>query len=126
MIEPTSPTPQPRPQDNWMEPGKLNVQIIYVLYLVSFAIGISAIVGVVFAYLNRGKSPAWLETHYTWAIRTFWIGVLYALISAVLTVAFVGILLAIGTVVWIVVRCIVGLQKVTNEQPIDKPLSWWI
>ena len=34
--------------------------------------------------MNRGKSEPWVETHYTWAIRTFWIGMLYTLIGFVL------------------------------------------
>ncbi|RYB97010.1 DUF4870 family protein [Ciceribacter ferrooxidans] len=132
MTEPTSqmpqtpPTPPTRRTDNWMDPGKLNVQIIYVLYLASFVIGITAVVGVVFAYLNRGKSDPWLETHYTWAIRTFWIGILYVAISVVLTLALVGVILAIATAVWVIVRCVIGLQRVSNDQPIERPESWLI
>ena len=57
------PPPQPRDEnsgmntDKWLEPGKANLQAIYILYLVSLLTGITAIIGVVLAYMNRGKSP---------------------------------------------------------------------
>lgn len=78
--------PPPRETDRWLEPGKVNVQVIYVLYLVAFAVGITSVIGVVLAYLNRGKGAPWVQTHYTWAIRTFWIALLFGLISALLMV----------------------------------------
>ncbi len=72
--------PQPnedRKTDRWLEPGPTNVQVIYILYLVGFVIGVSALVGIVLAHINRGKVNGWVETHYVWAIRTFWIGLLF-------------------------------------------------
>ena len=42
--------PQPtqsRKTDGWLDPGRTNIQVIYILYLVGFVIGISALVGVV-------------------------------------------------------------------------------
>jgi uncharacterized membrane protein len=87
-------------------------------------IGISGIVGIVLAYLNRGKSEAWLESHYTWAIRTFWIGLLGAFHQHLL------------------IRRghrhvhdhsggnlghhphVIGLQKLGRNEPIDNPQSW--
>ncbi|MBC7148660.1 MAG: hypothetical protein H5U22_04700 [Rhizobium sp.] len=119
-------SPDPRQPDSWLEPGKLNVQLVYALFLLSFLIGISGLIGLVFAYLNRGKAGGWIDTHYTYAIRTFWIGLLYALVSAILSLAVIGVLLAIGTAVWIVVRCIIGLQKATAGEPIAKPETWWV
>lgn len=119
-------SPDPRQPDSWLEQGKLNVQLVYGLFLLSFLVGISGLIGLVFAYLNRGKAGGWIDTHYTYAIRTFWIGLLYGLVSAILSLAVIGVLLAIGTAVWIVVRCIIGLQKATAGEPIAKPETWWV
>ncbi|MGE6781222.1 DUF4870 family protein [Ensifer adhaerens] len=119
-------TPFSRETDRWLEPGKINVQVIYVLYLVGFAVGITPIIGVVMAYLNRGKGTPWVQTHYVWAIRTFWISLLFLLISLLLTVVLVGILGFIATAVWIVVRCVVGLQRAAREEPITNPESWMV
>lgn len=125
MSEPSL-TPDPRQPDSWLEPGKLNVQLVYGLYLLSFLIGISGLIGLVFAYLNRGKAGGWIDSHYTYAIRTFWIGLLYGFVSAILSLALVGVLLAVLTVVWVVIRCIIGLQKAAAGEPIAKPETWWV
>jgi uncharacterized membrane protein len=117
---------QPRQTDRWLEAGKTNIQIIYVLYLVSLAIGVTALIGIVLAHMNRGKAGGWVETHYTWAIRTFWIGVLYGVICVVLAVIGIGFLLMIAVAVWAIVRIVIGLQKSSREEPIDNPESWLI
>jgi uncharacterized membrane protein len=124
MSETNPPPPEQRKTDRWLEPGPTNIQVIYVLYLVSFVIGITALVGIVLAYMNRGRSPDWLETHYTWAIRTFWIGILYAFISLILMVIGIGFLLMIAVLVWAVVRIVIGLQAVSRGDPIKNPESW--
>ena len=123
----TQPTPPPeRETDRWLEPGKTNIQVIYVLYLASMIVGITSIIGVVIAYMNRGKAGGWLESHYTWAIRTFWMGILYSLIAAVLMIVGIGFLLMIAVAVWIVVRCVIGLQAASKSEPIRNPESWMI
>lgn len=117
-------TPEPRQTDRWLEPGKTNLQVIYVLYLASFVIGITGIVGIVLAHLNSGKSEAWLESHYTWAIRTFWLGLLGALVSGLLMMVMIGMLLMPLVALWIIIRTIVGLQKLGRNEAIANPQSW--
>ncbi|MDK1378606.1 MULTISPECIES: hypothetical protein [unclassified Sinorhizobium] len=119
-------TPLSRQTDRWLEPGRVNIQIIYVLYLVAFVIGITALIGIVLAYLNRDKAEPWARTHYTWAIRTFWIALLFCIVSALLTVMVIGILGFVATAVWIVVRCVIGLQRAAREEPITNPESWLV
>jgi uncharacterized membrane protein len=116
----------PRQTDRWLDPGPANVQVIYILYLAGLVIGISGLVAIVLAYINRGKSEAWIETHYTWAIRTFWIGLLYALVSVLLMFVMIGFLLIFATAVWFIIRCVIGLQMVGRREPIRNPESWMI
>jgi len=125
MTDPNTP-PAPRQTDRWLEPGPTNVQVIYVLYLASFVIGITAIIGIVIAYINRGKAGGWIETHYTWAIRTFWIALLGGFVSLLLLVVGIGFLLAIAVAIWVIVRCVIGLQAVSRGEPIRDPQSWLI
>ncbi|MEX0957414.1 MAG: DUF4870 domain-containing protein [Rhizobiaceae bacterium] len=120
----TPPPPQARETDRWLEPGKTNVQVIYILYLAGFVIGITPLVGLVLAYVNRGKSAPWIETHYTWAIRTFWIGLLYALVSALLMFVLIGFLMLLATAVWFILRMIFGLQALSRDEPMKNPESW--
>ena len=52
-------------------------KIVYILYLVSLLFGITGIIGVVMAYINKDDAPEWVQTHYQFQIRTFWIGALF-------------------------------------------------
>ena len=118
--------PAPRQTDRWLDPGPLNMQVIYVLYLAGFVIGVSTLIGLVLAYINRGKAGGWVETHYTWLIRTFWIAVLGAFVSLLLMIVAIGFLLAVAVAIWVIVRCIVGLQAVSRGEPIKNPESWML
>ena len=116
----------PRQTDRWLDPGPTNVQVIYILYLAGLVIGISGIGGIILAYMNRGKAGGFVESHYTWLIRTFWIGLLYALISFMLMLVFIGFILMFAVAVWFIVRCIMGLQALGRGEPIKNPQSWLI
>ena len=118
--------PPPRQTDRWLEPGPSNMMAVYILYLAGFVIGITPLVGVVMAYINRGKAEPWVETHYTWAIRTFWIGLLYSLIAVVLTILLIGFILFIAVAVWFIVRIVLGMQALNRNEPVRKPQSWII
>lgn len=46
----------------------------YILYAATLLVGVTAIVGVIIAYLcRRDVAGTWLESHVRWLIRTFWI-----------------------------------------------------
>lgn len=122
----TQPNFTPRQTDRWLDPGPTNAQVIYILYLAGLVIGVSGIVGIILAYMNRGKAGGFVETHYTWLIRTFWIGLLYALISFMLIFVFIGFILMFVVAVWFIVRCIMGLQAVGRGEAIKNPESWLI
>jgi uncharacterized membrane protein len=116
----------PRQTDRWLEPGQTNALVIYILYLTSLVIGVTGIVGVVLAYINRGKAGGFVESHYTFLIRTFWIGILYALISVVLIIVVIGFPLMFAVAVWFIARCILGIQALQRGEPIKNPQSWFL
>ena len=109
----------------WLQPGANNVKLVYILYLIGFVVGVSSIVGIVFAYVNRDQSEDWIETHYTYLIRTFWIGLLYFLVAMLLAMLIIGFFLIFAAAVWVIVRCIIGLQQVSKGEAIANPQSWW-
>ena len=88
----------------YVEPGKDNVQLIYILYLVGFVIGITVLIGVIMAYINRGQASNWARSHYTYLIRTFWIGLLYGIASFLLAFIIIGFATAVLTAIWIIIR----------------------
>lgn len=112
---------------SWIEPGQKNVQLVYILYLVSLITAfLPLIVGMVMAYMNRGNSEDWIDSHYTYAIRTFWMGLLYSFICFVTAFIFIGFLLAIAVLVWFVIRCLKGLQAAGRKEPVRNVESWLI
>jgi uncharacterized membrane protein len=126
MTDMNSQPAPPRQTDQWLEPGKTNVQIVYFLFIAGMFIPILPLVGLIMAYINRGKAGGWVDTHYTYLIRTFWIGLLYGLIATVLVILLIGILLYLAIAIWIIVRCIVGLQAAGRGEPVRDPQSWLI
>lgn len=97
---------------------------VYVLYLLGIVLPITAVIGVVMAYVNHDDAPQWVRTHYRVAIRTFWIGLLYALIGAVLCFIIIGFFWLGFVLVWWIVRCVKGMQAISRGMPYDRPASW--
>jgi uncharacterized membrane protein len=101
-----------------------NVSLVYYLYLSSIVLGVTAIVGLIIAYINRAGDADWLDSHYTYQIRTFWIGLLYAAIGLVLTFAVIGLLVLLFVLIWWVVRCVKGLKWAGSRAPVPQPDTW--
>jgi uncharacterized membrane protein len=98
--------------------------IVYILYLVSLVVGITSIVGVIIAYVNRAEAPEWVRTHYRFQIRTFWIGLLYGLIGAATAIIIVGIFWLIFVLIWYIARCAKGMQQLARGAPHERPETW--
>ena len=118
-------TPAKTGSGDWLAPGKNNVTLVYILYLAGFVLGgVPTLVGLVFCYVNRGKADQVSQNHYQYAIRTFWIGVLYSLISAMLMIVGIGFLLIVAVAIWAIVRCVKGLQAASAGTPIANVETW--
>jgi len=99
-------------------------KIIYILYLVGFAAGITALIGLVMAYVNRDEAPEWLKTHYQFQIRTFWIGLLYGVLAFVLTFVMIGFLIFLFIAVWLIVRVVKGFKYLERREAVPNYESW--
>lgn len=104
--------------------GEGTAKIVYILYLIGIVFGITGIIGVVIAYVNKGDAPEWLKSHYQFQIRTFWIGALYIVIGAILSMAIIGYLLLLFWVVWLIVRCVKGIKALDAKQAHPDPSGW--
>ncbi len=133
---PPSPTPPPTSEgpspfdviSPYLHPGKENVMLNYVLYLAGLipAFGIvPIIIGFALALINRPNATGVWAGHYTYQVRTAGIGLAYAVVSAILVLAFgLGIVLLLLTAVWWIVRGIKGLMAASHGQPIADPQTW--
>ncbi len=100
------------------------VTVVYILYLVGLVVGITHLIGVIMAYVNRSGAPDWAQSHYQLQIRTFWIGLLYGVIGIVLAFVVIGWVLLLFTVVWMIVRCVKGLKFASSMQPYPNATTW--
>jgi len=107
-------------QDN----AKKTALIVYALYLASFIVGITLLVGVVVAYIYRKDADDWLASHYRFQIRTFWMFVLFSVIGGMSTIVFVGWFVLVFAAVWLIVRCVIGVKRLGERQSIENPASW--
>lgn len=114
---PTTPAPPAAQSDS-------TAKIVYILYLVALVSGVTALIGVIMAYVNVGEAPEPLRTHYRFQIRTFWIALLYCIVSGLLTIVAIGALLFVLVAVWYVVRCAKGLQYLGRGQPYPNAATW--
>jgi uncharacterized membrane protein len=59
------------------------------------------------------------------AIRTFWISLVVGLVGILLIIVGIGIFILIALVIWTIFRCVRGLVRAINGQPIENPTGWW-
>ncbi len=97
---------------------------IYVLYGIGYFTGISALIGVVIAYVKVEDADPVLRSHYQFQIRTFWIGLLYLTIGMPLSIVLIGIPILIWWFVWSLIRNTKGFIAVNENKPIANPRSW--
>ncbi|MBZ9557671.1 MULTISPECIES: DUF4870 domain-containing protein [Modicisalibacter] len=98
--------------------------VVYALMLAGFVVGITPVIGVVIAYVYRGKGPVWLDEHYRYQIRTFWISLLYGIVALVLSLIGIGLLLLIALAVWVIVRCVKGFKGLQEKRAPSNVDTW--
>jgi uncharacterized membrane protein len=139
MTEPLA-SDAPVPRSPLATDEKLMPIVVYVLYLLGWAGGVTALVGFLMAYALKERAPDWVRTHYVFLIRTVWIGLIWAVAAGLLivlglplTLVLIGFLflkIAFGLLgllsVWVTVRCVVGLIYAARCEPYPRPQAWII
>lgn len=111
--------------------------VCYGLYLLAFATGITAIIGLVIAYAQQGAAGPTMRSHFTYLIRTFWGGLMMMLVGgllmgvgALLTIVLIGFpimglawLILSAASIWYAVRCIVGLVYLSRGDAHPRPYA---
>jgi len=115
---------QPMPSDRAEPKDKQITVIIYVLYLVGFVTGLTALAGVIMAHLKVSEADPVSRTHFQYQIRTFWIGLGLIVLSAITAFILIGYLIGLAWMVWTLVRCIKGLMRATENRPIEDPRTF--
>ena len=101
-----------------MESLKKTTMLVYGLYAFAYFAGITAIIGIVINYIKREEvAGTWLESHFDWQIRTFWYGLLWALIGMATLVFLIGIAILFANCVWIIYRVVKGWLYFNDNKP---------
>jgi uncharacterized membrane protein len=93
--------------------------VVYALQAVGFFIGITWIVAIVMDYVKKDEAKGtWLESHFRWQIRTFWFGLLWGVLGAILLLVLVGWFVLVADAIWIIYRIVKGWLNLAENKPI--------
>ena len=95
----------------------------------SFLFGWPSIIAVIINYVKRNEARGtWLDSHFTWQIRTFWFALAWAALVAAVSIPLSVILVGIGTWiagmfllgVWAIYRIARGWLRLKDHQPMPR------
>jgi uncharacterized membrane protein len=92
------------------------------LIVTSFLSGWPSIIAVIINYIKRDEvRGTWLDSHFSWQLRTFWYALLWLFVLFLLVITLVGIVLAVplgfGVGIWIAYRLIRGWMNLSQGRP---------
>jgi uncharacterized membrane protein len=92
------------------------------LIITTFLTGWPSIIAVIINYVKRNDvRGTYLDSHFSWQIRTFWYTLLWLVIAAMLFATVIGIpiayILAVGTGVWVIYRIMRGWMALNDRRP---------
>jgi uncharacterized membrane protein len=110
--QPTNAAPEKDPQ------SLINITtVVYALQAAGFLLGITWIVGVVVNYVKlEDVAGTWLASHFRWQIRTFWFGLLWGVLGAILVVVVIGVVVLIADCIWIIYRIVKGWLRLNDRK----------
>jgi uncharacterized membrane protein len=88
----------------------------------AFLTGWPSIIAVIINYVKRAEvRGTWLDSHFSWQIRTFWFAALWVVVAAILFVTLIGIPFAwaiwVITGIWVLYRILRGWLALTSDRP---------
>jgi uncharacterized membrane protein len=94
-----------------------------VLIVTAFLFGWPSIIAVILNYVKRSDvRGTWLDSHFSWQIRTFWYSLLWVVVGVVLFVTLIGIPVAYAiwwvTGLWVLYRIIRGALALSSQRPL--------
>ena len=99
--------------------------IVHGLYVAALATGFTGVAGVIVAYLKRREAVGSIyQSHFEYAIRTFWIGLALSAVGLVLCFVLVGILVLALVGIWWLVRVIRPIMALLDNRPIANPTGF--
>ena len=93
-------------------------EVVYGLQAASLLVGVTLFAGVIINYLRRNQAAGtWLESHFTWQIRTFWWSLAWCVLGIATAVLLVGVAILAASAVWFVYRIARGWTELNEGRP---------
>jgi len=94
--------------------------VVYALQALSFAFGVTALVGLIINYVKRDDVTGTVyQSHFDWQIRTFWWGLLWGVLGCILIFALgLGLVILFAAWVWAIYRVVKGWLKLTEGKAV--------
>ncbi|WP_045216145.1 DUF4870 family protein [Desulfonatronovibrio magnus] len=94
--------------------------LIYALYAASIIFGVTIFIAIVMNYIKRSDvQGTFLESHFTWQIRTFWYSLMWSIIATVTAIIGVGFIIFIALFFWFIYRVAKGWLKLNENLPVE-------
>jgi uncharacterized membrane protein len=95
------------------------------MIVTAFLTGWPSIIAVILNYVKRSDvRGTWLDSHFSWQIRTFWFALLWLAVGGVLFATVLGIPVAIvlwiGTGIWVLYRIIRGWLALSSQKELPR------
>lgn len=92
----------------------------------AFLTGWPSIIAVIINYVKRDAvRGTFLDSHFSWQLRTFWWSLLWVVIAGVLIATFIGIVIGLPLLVlvglWVIYRIIRGWIALANREAMPLP-----
>lgn len=92
--------------------------IVYILQAASFFIGLTLFAAVIVNYVRRDDARGtWLESHFRWQIRTFWLTLAGMFVGGLTALFLIGWLILGATVLWLIYRIVKGWLYLSEKRP---------
>jgi len=105
-------------KDNALVSEKKLTMIIYGLQAASFINGITLIAAIIMNYMKRKDvQGTWLESHFRWQVRTFWIFLSLMVIGSFTLFIFIGFLFYAAGGIFLIYRIVVGWLQLNDGKP---------
>ena len=94
------------------------------LIVTSFLSGWPSIIAVIINYIKRDEvRGTWLDSHFSWQLRTFWYALLWLVVIFLLFITLIGIIIAVpvglAVGIWIVYRIVRGWMALGQGRPME-------
>lgn len=101
-----------------LESLKSITHAVYLLQAIGLCLPLTFIPALIINYVKRDDiHGTWLASHFRWQIRTFWFGLLWAVLGGLTFLVVVGWFILLADWIWLLYRVIKGWLNLFDRKP---------